>query len=152
MSWSMRQNGSARRCGVRREAQLRPFSATNTDRQHGVFGYAAPPPGEAGCAAPGAAGCASHRGTGAENLLYRASSRIAFLFWGSSNPRNRSAVPPRKLATALGPVNAAVAMLVASVRNWSALGLSASMYQSVPNISRDSIVGPCAAASVRYLV
>ena len=31
-------------------------------------------------------------------------------------------------------------MLVASVRNWFALGLSASMYQSVPNLNRGSIV------------
>jgi len=43
-------------------------------------------------------------------------------------------------------------MLVASVRNWFALGLTASMYQSEPNMNRGSIVSSFATGGIESAV
>ena len=43
-------------------------------------------------------------------------------------------------------------MLVASVRNWFALGLTASMYQSEPNMNRGSIVSSFATGGIEGAV
>jgi len=43
-------------------------------------------------------------------------------------------------------------MLVASVRNWFALGLTASMYRSVPNMNRGSIVSSFATGGIESAV